>query len=313
MTQVSRKGFVDKNGQKVVIVPPKEEYTGEAIFSDSDAIDTILSEGVHHISYKKDGKRHPTQHILVVTRDYGKTGPIAPTREIVFQLLIDDFRGMMKRYRKFTDTELLEPDGDWTEWVSMIPTVDSTITEDGGNPVTGAAIYAALAGKAASNHTHAISNVTGLQDALIAVDASANGLIRSLYFVIPSGSTYSPSRLADWVDSTHKVFDYALELPAYGSVTVKAIGGCYAYGGPGYEDTDQGEVNVTKVIANSPSPVAGQRVSWNIYDELIAAGNTAYGSVDYVKDIVICVEISEALQSDKMFVLSVLPYIDSEL
>ena len=30
----------------------------------------------------------------------------------------------------------------------MIPTVDSTITEDGSNPVTGAAIYAALAGKA---------------------------------------------------------------------------------------------------------------------------------------------------------------------
>ena len=148
MTQVSRKGFRDKNGRKVVIVPPKEEYAGEAIFQESDAIDTILSEGVHHISYNRDGKSHPSQHILVVHRDYGKTGPIAPTREIVYQLLIDDFGGMMKRYRKFTDTELLEPDGDWTEWVSMIPTVDSTITEDGDNPVTGAAIYAALAGKA---------------------------------------------------------------------------------------------------------------------------------------------------------------------
>lgn len=144
MTQVSRKGFVDKNGQKVVIVPPKEEYAGEDKFQNSDAIDTILSEGVHHISYKKDGKKYPTQHILVVTRDYGKTGPIAPNREIVHQLLIDDFGGMMKRYRRFTDAELQEPDGEWTEWVSMIPTVDSTITEDGSNPVTGAAIYAAL-------------------------------------------------------------------------------------------------------------------------------------------------------------------------
>ena len=149
MTQVSRKGFVDKNGQKVVIVPPKEEYAGEDIFQNSDAIDTILSEGVHHISYKKDGKKYPTQHILVVTRDYGKTGPIAPTREIGYQFLIDNLGGMMKRYRKFTDTELLEPDGDWTEWVSMIPTIDidSSITEDGDNPVTGAAIYAALAAR----------------------------------------------------------------------------------------------------------------------------------------------------------------------
>lgn len=173
----------------------------------------------------------------------------------------------------------------------------------------GAAIKSSIP---ASGDNNKIPTVGAVRAAVAAVDASANGLIRSLYFVIPSGSTNSPSRLADWVDSTHKVFDYALELPASGSVTVKAIGGCYAYGGPGYEDTDQGEVNVTKVIANSPSPVAGQRVSWNIYDELIAAGNTAYGSVDYVKDIVICVEISEALQSDKMFVLSVLPCIDSE-
>lgn len=152
MTQFSRKGFVDKNGKKVVIVPPKEEYAGENVFQDSEAIDAILTEGVHHISYKKDGKKYPTQHILVVTRDYGKTGPIAPTREIVHQLLIDDFGGMMKRYRKFTDTELLEPDGEWTEWTSVIPTIDidSSITEDGYNPVTGAAVYDALLGKMAN-------------------------------------------------------------------------------------------------------------------------------------------------------------------
>lgn len=186
MTQVSRKGFVDKNGQKVVIVPPKEEYAGKAIFQESDAIDTILSEGVHHISYKRDGKSHPSQHILVVRRDYGKTKPIAPTREIVYQLLIDDLGGMMKRYRKFTDTELLEPDGDWTEWVSMIPTVDSTITEDGSNPVTGAAIYAALAGKA------------GIYNGTIRVDSAGNNS-----YPIPEGGVVQTA-LDSFVESSEQ-------------------------------------------------------------------------------------------------------------
>lgn len=222
MTQVTRNGFVDKNGKKVQLLPAPHEHTLSDVKGLNNAL-VDLSDSFEALDNNKQNKL----------------------------------------------------------------TFDKTPTAGSTNPVTSGGLKATL-------------------------DARANGLIRSLYFVIPSGSTKSPSRLADWVDSTHKVFDYALELPAAGSVTVKAIGGCYAYGGPGYEDTDLGEVNVTKVIASSPSPVAGQRVSWNIYDELIAAGDTAYGSVDYVKDIFICVEISEALQSDKMFVLSVLPYINSE-
>lgn len=39
-------------------------------------------------------------------------------------------------------------------------TVDSTITQNGANPVTGGAIYSALAGKSDSNHTHSYSDLT---------------------------------------------------------------------------------------------------------------------------------------------------------
>lgn len=41
-----------------------------------------------------------------------------------------------------------------------IPTVDNTITEGGTNPVTGGAIYTALAGKADASHTQAAGTIT---------------------------------------------------------------------------------------------------------------------------------------------------------
>lgn len=41
-----------------------------------------------------------------------------------------------------------------------IPTVDNTITEGGTNPVTGGAIYTALAGKANASHTQAAGTIT---------------------------------------------------------------------------------------------------------------------------------------------------------
>ena len=141
-------------------------------------------------------------------------------------------------------------------------------------------------------------------DALMSL-VSADSLIRQLHLTIPSGDTYSAYRVVDWVDRENKEFDYVLETP--GSVTLMVQGGAYSYGGPGAEDVDEGEVTITKSFYNQH----GARVSWNIYDELIAAGDAAYGSVDYVKDITILAVLSGAQQSDKVVVVSVLPSFDS--
>lgn len=51
---------------------------------------------------------------------------------------------------------------DWVRISAAVSpvTIDSSITENGTNPVTGAAIYTALAGKADSDHTHSYSDLT---------------------------------------------------------------------------------------------------------------------------------------------------------
>lgn len=146
MSKVSRKGFVDKNGQQVVLYN-EEEYAGTAVeFSASEAIDAILTAGVHRISYQADGKKYPTKHILVVYKKYGKPSAIKPNRYMVMQTLIDWF-GIHNRRKLYIDEELTEPDGDWTDWVS-IPAVTGSIVEGSGEALTSGGAYDALLKKA---------------------------------------------------------------------------------------------------------------------------------------------------------------------
>ena len=220
-------GNLQDSGKKPTDFVSKEEYAGVDMFQDSDAINTILSEGVYSISYKQDGKKYPTQHILVVTRGYGKTKPTAPTREIVYQLLIDDFGGMMKRYRKFTDAELLEPDGDWTEWTSMIPAVNSVIMENGEYPVTGAAIYSALAGKANLEHYHNIitNQISEGKLAEFKVDATSGTATIGLN----DGTTYKSSEInINNIDNLNRVLQ-GPQVPTQGSNKYSTSGQIYDF------------------------------------------------------------------------------------
>ena len=221
------KGNLQDSGKKPTNFVPTEKYTGADIFQDSNAIDTILSEGMYSISYKQDGKKYPTQHILVVTRDYRKTKPTAPTREIVNQLLIDDFGGIIKRYRKFTDAELLEPDGDWTEWTSMIPAVNSSIMENGEYPVTGAAIYSALAGKANLEHYHNIITNQTSEGKLAEFEVDATSGTATIG--LNDGTTYKSSEInMNNIDNLNRALQ-SPQVPTQGSNKYSTSGQIYEF------------------------------------------------------------------------------------
>ena len=61
-----------------------------------------------------------------------------------------------------TDLATVATSGDYKDLGGKpaIPTVDNTITEGGQNPVTGGAIYTALAGKANASHTQSAGTIT---------------------------------------------------------------------------------------------------------------------------------------------------------
>jgi hypothetical protein len=61
-------------------------------------------------------------------------------------------------------TKYLKGDGTWT--AAPTTTVDSSLSSSSTNPVQNKAVYNALAGKAASSHTHDISDVTDLESSL---------------------------------------------------------------------------------------------------------------------------------------------------
>lgn len=124
-----------------------------ASFEDSNIIGTILSAGIHQILYIPTTNNPSTYHVLLVRYYSMKPSPTSSIKKAVEQCLID-YRGVKTRFRLFNDDEHTDPYGNWSDWEVLTPEVGNYITEDSSLPVTSAAIYAALAGKAPSDHGH---------------------------------------------------------------------------------------------------------------------------------------------------------------
>lgn len=118
-------------------------------------------------------------------------------------------------------------------------TVDSTINATSTNPVQNKVINTALTGKANTNHTHSITNITNLQSQL---DGKANSVHThdDLYYTetemntklngkANSSHTHTASQISDLTVSTHTLANGA-KLYKYGKI-VLAVFNDYPYSG----------------------------------------------------------------------------------
>ena len=132
-------------------------------------------------------------------------------------------------------------------------TVDSTINATSTNPVQNKVINTALTGKANTNHTHSITNITNLQSQL---DGKANSvhthddryyteteMDSKLNGKANSSHTHTASQISDLTVSTHTLANGA-KLYKYGKI-VLAVFNNYQYSGK--------KTNVWTDIFNIPS------------------------------------------------------------
>lgn len=118
-------------------------------------------------------------------------------------------------------------------------TVDSTINATSTNPVQNKVINTALTGKANTNHTHSITNITNLQSQL---DGKANSvhthddryyteteMNTKLNGKANSSHTHTASQISDLTVSTH-TFANGAKLHKYGKI-VLAVFNNYQYSG----------------------------------------------------------------------------------
>lgn len=148
-----------------------------ASFEDSGILGTILSVGIHQILYIPTTNNPSTYHILLVRYFSMKPSPMSSIKKAVEQCLIDD-KGIKTRLRLFNDDEHTDPYNSWSDWKVLTPEVGNYITEDSSLPVTSAAIYTALAGKAnVSDLAGKFENIVTGENDTIAFDVSSNVLV----------------------------------------------------------------------------------------------------------------------------------------